>query len=155
MSEHMFHPLDRGRVSSHGLAGEVAPRRLTMKLNHLDLQVADVQQHVDFFEELFELRLQSSRTSPAIAFLDDGHGFVLVLQRKVDPPASYPEDFHLGFLVDDVATVHRFHDRARSAGVDISDVITNNRGTMVYCRAPAGFLVEVSCRTRGPGVHAS
>jgi catechol 2,3-dioxygenase-like lactoylglutathione lyase family enzyme len=151
----MFHPLERGRVSSHGLKGEVAPRRLTMKLNHLDLQVGDVQQHVDFFERLFDLQLQSSRSSPAIAFLEDGHGFVLVLQRKVDPPASYPEGFHLGFLVDEVATVHRLHERAKAAGVAISDVVTNNRGTMVYCRAPGGFLVEVSCRSRGPGARAA
>jgi catechol 2,3-dioxygenase-like lactoylglutathione lyase family enzyme len=121
-----------------------------MKLNHLDLQVADVQQHVGFFERLFDLELRSSRSSPAIAFLEDGHGFVLVLQRKLDSP-GYPEGFHLGFIVDDVATVHLVHGRARAAGVQSSDVLTNNRGTMVYCRAPGGFLVEVSCRTRGPG----
>ena len=48
-----------------------------MKLNHLDLQVSDVQRSVAFFEH-FTFQLRSSRTSPAIAIMDDGDGFVLV-----------------------------------------------------------------------------
>ena len=115
-----------------------------MKLNHLDLQVTDVQATVLFFEGTFGLTLETSRTSPAFAILGDGHGFVLVLQRR--EKVTYPEDFHLGFLVDDEATVRAVHGRAKENGLEISDVIVNGRGTMVYCRAPEGFLVEVSCR---------
>ena len=53
-----------------------------MKLNHLDLQVNDVQQTVTFFEDAFGFQLQSNRRSSSIAILSDGDGFVLVLQRK-------------------------------------------------------------------------
>ncbi len=119
-----------------------------MQLNHLDLQVSDVLVTVDFFERLFGLQLRSSRTSPAIAILSDGRGFVLVLQRQ--PKPSYPAGFHLGFLVDDVDTVLDFHERARAAGFPVSEVDVNNRGTMVYCRAPDGYAVEVSCRRAKP-----
>ena len=118
-----------------------------MKLNHLDLQVSDVQKSVAFFESVFDLELKSSRTSPAIAFLADGHGFVLVLQRAEKP--SYPEGFHLGFIVDDVECVQRQFSRAQAAGIAVSDIIENNRGTMIYCRAPDGYSVEVSCRPVG------
>jgi catechol 2,3-dioxygenase-like lactoylglutathione lyase family enzyme len=121
-----------------------------MKLNHLDLQVSDVPTHVQFFEEFFGLELQSNRNSPAIAILSDGHGFVLVLQRKSHPNECYPEGFHCGFLVDDPAVVHAAHKRLREAGREVSDVQRDNRGTRVYCRAPDGFLVEVSCR---PAAH--
>jgi catechol 2,3-dioxygenase-like lactoylglutathione lyase family enzyme len=117
-----------------------------MHLNHLDLQVSDVVASVAFFEGLFGLELQSSRTSPAIAILSDGRDFVLVLQRHANP--TYPAGFHLGFLVEDVDTVLRFHERARAGGFAVSDVDVNNRGTMVYCRAPDGYAVEVSCRKR-------
>ena len=116
-----------------------------MKLNHLDLQVSDVQRSVDFFERYFDLELRSSRTSPAIAILGDSHGFVLVLQRKKSEAEAYPDGFHVGFLVDDVESVHRAHARAKEGGLDVTDVITNNRGVMVYCRAPDGYAVEVSC----------
>jgi catechol 2,3-dioxygenase-like lactoylglutathione lyase family enzyme len=117
-----------------------------MKLNHLDLQVADVPRAVTFFEEAFGFQLQSNRRSSAIAFLDDGEGFVLVLQRKKSDTDRYPDGFHFGFLVDDVETVHRFHANARVLGLETSDMIENGRGTQVYVSGPDGLLAEVSYR---------
>lgn len=115
-----------------------------MKLNHLDLQVADVRRTAALFEELFGFRHESSRTSPALAILTDGEGFTLVLQRKKNESETYPEGFHFGFLVPDVETVERFHADARARGLDVSDVIENNRGILVYCRTGEGLLIEVS-----------
>ena len=117
-----------------------------MKLNHLDLQVADVPRAVTFFEEAFGLQLQSNRRSSAIAFLSDGAGFVLVLQQKKSETERYPDGFHFGFLVDDVETVHRFHARAHGLGLETSEIIENGRGTQVYCGGPDGLLAEVSYR---------
>ncbi len=114
-----------------------------MRLNHLDLHVTDVLRSVELFETIFGLELQSSRRSPALAILGDGAGFVLVLQRR--DAVVYPDGFHLGFLVDDVDTVLRVFTRARSAGLEVSDVQTNSRGTMIYCRAPEGYAIEVAC----------
>ncbi len=118
-----------------------------MKLNHLDLQVSDVQRSVQLFEQLLGLQLQSSRTSPAIAILTDGDGFTLVLQRRKSETDTYPEGFHFGFLVADVETVRRFQADARALGlVDVSEVIENGRGVLVYVRTWDGLLVEVSCQ---------
>ena len=117
-----------------------------MKLNHLDLQVSNVPFNVALFEHLFDLTCTSKRTSPSLAFLTDGAGFLLVLQRKQDLAESYPKDFHFGFLVDNPATVTRTRGLLRDAGLVVSDVIENARGTMIYWRHPDGFLVEVSCR---------
>jgi catechol 2,3-dioxygenase-like lactoylglutathione lyase family enzyme len=116
-----------------------------MKLNHLDLQVSDVQKSVDFFERYFDMELRSSRTSPALAILWDRQGFVLVLQRRKSDAEVYPEGFHLGFVVDDAESVERAHVRAKEGGLEVTDVITNNRGVMIYCKAPDGYAVEVSC----------
>ena len=66
-----------------------------MKLNHLDLQGSDVQGSVKLFEDLFGLQLTSNRESPAIAFLSDGNGFVLVLQRQKQSSETYPKDFRV------------------------------------------------------------
>lgn len=118
-----------------------------MQLNHLDLQVTDVQATVLAFEQHFGLTLQSSRTSPAIAILSDGQGFTLVLQRKKNAAEAYPEGFHLGFLVSDVATVVARHGALVAAGADVSDIRRNNRGTQIYCRLGDGIVVEVSCRS--------
>jgi len=117
-----------------------------VKLNHLDLQVNDVQRTVTFFEDAFGFQLQSNRRSSSIAILSDSDGFVLVLQRKKFETDGYPDGFHFGFLVDDVETVHRFYATAHQLGLEVSEIIDNGRGTHVYCKGPDGLLAEVSCR---------
>lgn len=120
-----------------------------MKLNHLDLQVPDVQATVAFLERHFGLEMRTSRHSPAIAILSDGHGFTLVLQRLARPDERHPEGFHIGFLVDNDDEVRDRHARLRSEDVEsLSDVIVNNRGVMFYCKAPGDILIEMSCRRR-------
>jgi catechol 2,3-dioxygenase-like lactoylglutathione lyase family enzyme len=120
-----------------------------VKLNHLDLQVSDVQRSVALFEPLLGLQLQSSRTSPALAILTDGEGFTLVLQRRKNDADTYPEGFHFGFFVDDVETVHRVQAEAKAHGaLQVSDVLENGRGVLVYLRTWDGLLVEVSCPRR-------
>ena len=118
-----------------------------MKLNHLDLQVSDVPAAVAFFERYFDFEPQSKRTSEAIAFLSDRHGFTFVVQRAKDGVPAYPDGFHFGFLVDDEATVRDLHARMRADGVPaVSEVIVNGRGTMFYVTGPGPALIEVSCR---------
>lgn len=116
-----------------------------MKLNHLDLQVFDVRASAGFFERYFGLALRSNPDSPALAFLTDASGFVLVLQRAKSAQ-PYPEGFHLGFLVDSVDQVRELHARVVADGTKVSDVIVNGRGTMIYLTAPEGYYVEVSCQ---------
>lgn len=117
-----------------------------MKLNHLDLQVRDVPRTIAYFQQYFGLTLRTQPNSKALAILTDGHGFVLVLQRAESEDDRYPEGFHLGFLLGDVESVHALHARAKEGGAEVSDVIVNGRGTMIYFTAPEGYRVEVSCQ---------
>ncbi len=118
-----------------------------MLINHLDLQVRDVHAVASFFEAHFGLRWQSSRSSPAIAILADDDGFVLVLQRKKVLDQTYPDGFHLGFLLEDVASVEAKHRELVAAGAPVSGLQRNGRGTQLYCRIDEGIVVEVSCRS--------
>jgi catechol-2,3-dioxygenase len=122
------------------------PERLTVKLNHLDLQVADVKRAVTFFEEAFGFQMLSNRRSSTIAILSDTDGFVLVLQRKKSETDRYPEGFHFGFLMDEEDCVRRFHGKAQELGLEVSEVINDGRGTHVYCKGPDELLAEVSYR---------
>ncbi|HET9957136.1 MAG TPA: VOC family protein [Polyangiaceae bacterium] len=117
-----------------------------MRLNHIDLQVPDVQETAVFFERWFAFEHVSNRHSPSVAILRGDGDFTLVLQRRADDE-RYPEGFHVGFLLDDVREVLSFHARAREAGLSISDVQHTGRGTLTYLRGP-GVLIEVSCRAR-------
>jgi len=132
-------------VRSHDARALVRPERPTVKLNHLDLQVADAQRSVHLFEQLLGFQLDSSRTFPALAVLSDGAGFTLVLQRRQNDADAYPDGFHFGFFLDDVEAVRRFHAHARESGlVEVSGVIENGRGVLVYLRSWDGLLIEVS-----------
>ncbi|MBN8614228.1 MAG: VOC family protein [Deltaproteobacteria bacterium] len=113
-----------------------------MQLNHLDLQVQDIQRTTRFFER-FGFTVTSNAKSPAIAILRGEGGFVLVLQRAEG--VQYPEDFHLGFLVPDRDTVTRMHTELTAAGEHVSPLEDDARGYRTYCRHD-GLLVEVSCR---------
>jgi len=125
--------------------------RSSVKLNHLDLQVADVPVATAFLVDHFDLRPLTRPDSPAIAILTDGEGFVLVLQRLRRDSEAFPEGFHIGFLVDDPDQVVERRARLAAAGLDVSEVQRNARGTMCFCRGPSGLLIEVGCRV---GVRA-
>ena len=116
-----------------------------MKLNHLDIQVPNVPEAAAFFEQHFGFQILTNRSSAALIALRDSDGFVLVLQRLKDPAEKYPDGFHLGFYVSDVARVHEQRARLSEAGVGVGEIIENNRGLMFYFSGPGGVLIEVSC----------
>lgn len=120
--------------------------RIPVKLNHIDLQVADVPALTTFLVAHFDLQPLTRLDSPKIAILTDGHGFTLVIQRRKHDDETYPDGFHIGFLVDDPAEVHARRARLAAAGVAVSEVDTNARGTTCYCRGPNSLLIEVGCR---------
>ncbi len=117
-----------------------------MKLNHIDLQVPDVHRATDFFQRYFGFELRSNPSSPAIAILHGDGDFVLVLQRKKRDDERWPEGFHIGFHVDALADVERVHALAKAEGLEVSDITSGNRGTLVYLTSADGILVEVNHR---------
>jgi catechol 2,3-dioxygenase-like lactoylglutathione lyase family enzyme len=119
-----------------------------VKLNHLDLQVADVPTLTRFLVEAFDLEPHTRLDSPKIAILTDGHGFTLVLQHRPHDGEPDPTHGHIGFLVDDPAEVHARRARLAAAGADVSEVDVGPRGTRCYCRGPGGLLIEVGCNAR-------
>jgi catechol 2,3-dioxygenase-like lactoylglutathione lyase family enzyme len=81
-----------------------------------------------------------------MAILSGEGGVTLVLQQRKDG-RPWPEGFHVGFIVEDVAQVHAFHAAATAEQRRISPVQTNGRGTMTYCHLE-DVLIEVSVRKR-------
>lgn len=113
-----------------------------MKLNHLDLEVSNVPSLTRFLVDHFDFQAITRVDSPKLAVLTDGDGFTLVLQHTEEPAGASLG--HIGFLVDDPAEVHARHAKLIAAGVEVSVVSTDARGTRCYLRAH-GVLVEVGC----------
>ena len=67
----------------------------------------------------------------------------LVIDRELDKRAAIARALGAARALHD-GDLERFHADARARGLDVSDVIENNRGVLVYCRTWDGLLIEVS-----------
>jgi len=119
-----------------------------MKLKHLNLTTTDVAGLAAFFEQFFAFRRLLERGSGAFTILGNDDDFVLTLMKpKKSDPAAYPETFHVGFYVDDRASVEAKRDELLAAGLapqDIQEAGRSGRGAHFYCTAPGDVLVEVA-----------
>src|SRR5688572_29191164 len=112
-----------------------------MRLNHVNLTVTDVQAASQFLERYFELR--SMGGNAGMAFLTDDNGFILSLMkagRTVE--VAYPSTFHIGFFVDNEATVDEVNQRMKADGYDVNPPERHHAYTF-YVQAPGGFTVEL------------
>ena len=98
-------------------------------INHVALEVGDVDAAVEFYARIFEVELRGR--VHGMAFLDMGDQF-LALSHADEPNAG--RGAHLGLVVDDRAKVRRALDEA---GVELE----HSRG--LHFRDPWGNLIEV------------
>jgi catechol 2,3-dioxygenase-like lactoylglutathione lyase family enzyme len=115
-----------------------------MKLNHVDLQVSDVDRAREFFETLFDFRCVFQRRTE-LAMLQDETGFSLGVSNLFDsPPPAYPPDFHVGFILDTEAQVRAQFQRLLDAGVPMKAELSFG-GPNIYfmCIGPDALPIEV------------
>ena len=115
-----------------------------MNLNHLDLQVSDVDAARVWFETHFGLRCVTARRDE-IALLEDGTGFSLGVSNLFNNPAPvYPPDFHLGFVLEEAAQVEAIYGKLKSAGVAMKHELAQGGPNLYFmCAGPDGIGVEV------------
>ena len=127
-----------------------------MQLKHLNLTTSDVTSLATFFERFFGFKRCLELGSGTLALMRNSEDFVPTLMKpKKHDPVAYPETFHVGFYVDDVAAVRAKRDELAAAGLspgDIHDAGRSGRGTHFYCTAPSHVVVEVASP---PKLHAA
>ena len=112
-----------------------------MRVNHLHLMVPDVPAATGFFERYFELRKVSGNRG--LTVLLDTSGFVLTLMKmNAKSSRTYPENFHVGFFVDQESTVDAIRGRMLADGLEVA-APKREHAYSFYVSAPGGFLVEV------------
>jgi predicted enzyme related to lactoylglutathione lyase len=97
-------------------------------INHVALQVDDIEQAVAFYTELFQ-PTAVDRSIPHAAFLQMGDQFVALFQR-----GPRTEEPHFGLVVDDKEATRR---ALEEAGVEIMP------GRRLDFRDPSGNLVQI------------
>ena len=85
----------------------MSERARLVGINHVALEVGDVDDALAFYGSIFELKLRGR--VPGMAFVDMGDQFLVLSEGRKQPP---DEDRHLGLVVDDRESVGRALDRA-------------------------------------------
>jgi predicted enzyme related to lactoylglutathione lyase len=80
-------------------------------INHVAIEVDDVDEALEFFGRIFELRLRGR--GPQMAFVDIGDQFIAVAAGRRQPPDAAR---HIGLVVDDKAAARR---ALEAAGAEI------------------------------------
>ena len=85
------------------------PKPRLIGLNHVALEVGDVDEALAFYGRLFELTLRGRH--PGMAFIDIGDQFIALSAGRTQPPDN---ERHLGLVVDSLDDVRA---ALRAAGV--------------------------------------
>jgi lactoylglutathione lyase len=112
-----------------------------MKLNHLNLTVADVRATAEFLAKYFGMR--SMGGNAGMAFLSDDDGFVLTLMKAGRATElKYPANFHIGFGQATEERVNEIYQRLKDDGFDANPPSRQHAWTF-YIDAPGGITIEV------------
>ncbi|MEN3280496.1 MAG: hypothetical protein V7607_1636 [Solirubrobacteraceae bacterium] len=98
-------------------------------INHVALEVGDLEEALAFYSSIFELRLRGRE--PGMAFVDMGDQFIALCEGRSDPPDG---SRHFGLVVDDKDAVRS---ALENAGVEIEP------GRRLDFRDPWGNHVQV------------
>jgi catechol 2,3-dioxygenase-like lactoylglutathione lyase family enzyme len=112
-----------------------------MKVNHLNLTVADPVETQQFFVKYFGLKPRG-KGNQTISLLSDDNGMVLSLMGR-ESEVKYPATFHVGFIRESEEQVNEINQRLKADGFDVPPPSRQHGSWTFYFRAPGGFTIEV------------
>ena len=80
----------------------MAPRARLVGFNHVVLEVGDIEEALEFYGSLFEIKLRGR--GPGMAFVDAGDQFIALSEGRTETPDDHR---HVGLVVDDKRAVRR------------------------------------------------
>ncbi len=80
----------------------MASRARLVGFNHVALEVGDLEEALEFYGHLFEIKLRGR--GPGMAFVDAGDQFIALSEGRTQQPDDHR---HIGMVVDDRRAVRR------------------------------------------------
>jgi catechol 2,3-dioxygenase-like lactoylglutathione lyase family enzyme len=115
-----------------------------MKLNHINLAVVDLVATRDFFVKYFGFQCVEEKGRDTLTVLRGDGGLFLTLSHfRNATEVSYPQDFHVGFILDTRSEVDEVYHALIAGGVTVDPPRSQHGGWSFYVRTPGTFLVEV------------
>jgi catechol 2,3-dioxygenase-like lactoylglutathione lyase family enzyme len=117
-----------------------------MKLEHVNLTVADLDRSVAFYQDLlgWRTRWEGQGLMGRVAHVGDDETYLALFESAGSGPEAGSYDRvgfnHLGFVVDDLEDARA---RLRAAGREITSEQSYDPGTHLYFVDPDGYEVEL------------
>jgi catechol 2,3-dioxygenase-like lactoylglutathione lyase family enzyme len=118
-----------------------------MKLNHVNLSVRDVPSARSFFEQYMKFVPADSKPNDTLAVLNGTDGFVLVLMNESlnrQGNISYPDAFHVGFLLGEEAKVISLYEELQKGGITVEQEPQRIRKTFGFYFYLQNILIEIA-----------
>ena len=80
----------------------MTPRARLVGFNHVALEVGDIEEALEFYGRLFEIKLRGR--GPGMAFIDAGDQFIALSEGRRGGPEDHR---HIGLVVDDKRAIRR------------------------------------------------
>jgi predicted enzyme related to lactoylglutathione lyase len=90
-----------------------------MKLNHINLVVSNVAGAIKFFETYFSFKCTGIKGDNIVAILKGTNDFTLVIMTNKNGQTTYPDAFHIGFMLDSEEEVIKTYDTLKNGAVAV------------------------------------
>jgi catechol 2,3-dioxygenase-like lactoylglutathione lyase family enzyme len=112
----------------------VSERARLVGMNHIAIEVDDVDKALDWYAKVFDFTLRGR--SPSMAFIDMGDQFLALSAGRMQPPDA---ERHIGLVVDDLEVARKALEAAGatlvpSRGLDFLDPWGNHFQVVEYSR---------------------
>ncbi len=118
---------------------------MEMKLNHINLVVSNVAEAINLFETYFSFKCKDIKGDHIVAILKGTGDFTLVLMTDKNGQATYPNAFHIGFMLENEEAVTRTYDTLKNGGITVGQEPRKIRDSFGFYFNFDSIMIEVGC----------
>lgn len=114
-----------------------------MKLNHINIVVSNVAEAIKLFETYFNFKCKDIKGDNIVAILKGADDFSLVIMAGKGGQATYPNAFHIGFMLDSEKEVTNVFDTLRNGGIALGQEPRKIRDSFGFYFTFDSMMIEV------------
>jgi predicted enzyme related to lactoylglutathione lyase len=116
---------------------------MKMKLNHINLVVSNVKEATHFFEQNFNFKCTEVKGDYIISILKGIDDFTLVIMAQKEGLASYPDAFHIGFMLNTENEVVEKYEALKKNGMEVGQEPRKIRDSFGFYFTFDTLMIEV------------
>ena len=114
-----------------------------MKLNHINLIVSNVAEATKLFETYFNFKCTDIKGNNIVAILKGEDGFTLVIMTNKNAQTTYPDAFHIGFMLDNTNSVTEMYDKLKNGGIAVRETPRKIRDSFGFYFNFDNLMIEI------------